>query len=347
VIVVRQRRKRIGSARDEHAHHLDVPGLRRPEQRCRARAERRIADRMRALHDGLLERRVRIGARGKQCARDVDGRQRSHWRRRAAPVPDRQAMHVDGRVQRAHAGLGIDDIRIGAGLDEHGRKFVVRVDDRDDGRRRAVGVLGIEIGAGLDERLAGRERILTRGVHDRRPLAERQYRLPEPAACVCHRGRTRVDVRAVRHEHAHNLGMILSRRENQRRFAIPTVARFDFGAVREQRVDHGRIARARGRHQNRLALGQHGAGVGSRAQQCRHRLGEPAVGRRVQRREPIAIGRIRVAARFEQRRNERVVTGRGRPVQRRRAVGFGRVDIGALPNEGQRRVVVEGARGDQ
>ena len=62
-------------------------------------------------------------------------------------MPDRQAMHVDGRVQRSHVRFLVADVRIGTLLDQRGRLVVVGVDDRDDQRGRAVGIDEIQIGA--------------------------------------------------------------------------------------------------------------------------------------------------------------------------------------------------------
>ena len=75
-----------------------------------------------------------------QPAHDVHAVERSCRPRVRPPVPDGQPVHVDGGVQRTHAGVFVHDVRIGAGVDEERGEVVVRVDDRDHERGCAIGI---------------------------------------------------------------------------------------------------------------------------------------------------------------------------------------------------------------
>jgi len=177
-----------------------------------------VAGRVDALHQNRLQPRVRIRAVFEQQADDLEACRAVVGVRRVAPEHPRQRAHVDGRVQRRHAG-GVGDIRIRAGLNQELRGVVVRVDDCKHQRRRAVRIRKIEARTRVDEHARRVDCSLTRGKHQRRPLAARQDDEPGLTAWKVREVRAPVEVGAVRDQELHDVRVIPCRRPDQRGLA--------------------------------------------------------------------------------------------------------------------------------
>ncbi len=108
---------------------------------------------------GLPELGVRIRAVLEQLLHDVRARKQADGFRVRPAVADRETVHVDGGIQRAHSAR-VDDVRIRAGVDQRRSELVVRIDDRDHERGRAVWIREIQVSAAGDQGLARFEGIL-------------------------------------------------------------------------------------------------------------------------------------------------------------------------------------------
>ena len=78
-----------------------------------------------------------------------------------------ERVHIDGRVQRG-APEFIRDVRIRAMLQQINREIVMRVDDRHHQRTGSVGIGQVQVRARLHQHLCRFERILPRGIEQRR-----------------------------------------------------------------------------------------------------------------------------------------------------------------------------------
>ena len=132
---------------------------------------------------------------------------------------------------------------------------------------------------------------------------------------ACER-RAPVDVGAVRRRAADRVGMILGRRPVRAPSRRSTSRRASTLAPRvEQRFERVGHARARGRHEHRLAFGQHGVRVGAGLEQRVRDRGVAVHRRELQRRHAVAVGRARVGAGASSSLQQLGVAVRG-PVQR-------------------------------
>ena len=95
---------------------------------------------MLALHEGGLQRRVRVGLLLEQQPDDVHGVEFARGVGIRTPVPHGEPVHVDRGVQRAHPGGRVHDVRVGAGVEQQLREVVMGVDDGENERGGAVGI---------------------------------------------------------------------------------------------------------------------------------------------------------------------------------------------------------------
>ena len=273
-----------------------------------------------------------------------------------------QAVHVHGRIERAHAG-NVHDVGIGALLDQHGGQVVVRVDDREHERAGADALLGglelvrlqrnvglrerdgVQVRAEIGQRARGVDRAFSRREHERRPPATRKRRVGSAAARKLEDRRIErrgpgVDVRARFSEDTNRVGVILGGRPHHRRLAEPALARVDVGAAADEQLHGCRIAGTRRGQQYRLAF----SGFRSRARagfQQRIEDLDAAVGRRqCDRGDAVSVGGLRIGARAQQRLDQIDVVCPDREMERRGAIGLRDVDVRARAEQRPHRFAV-------
>jgi hypothetical protein len=100
------------------------------------------------------------------------------------------------------------------------------------------------------------------------------------------------------------------------------------GAAVEQQLHRGRIARVRGEHEHRFAFGgEHGVRVLARVEQAADGGGTAVHRGEIDRPHTLAVHRVHVGARREQRVHHRDIVALHGPVQRRHAVELGGIHV--------------------
>ena len=201
--------------------------------------------------------------------------------------------------------LVVDDVRIGAGVEQQRRELVVRVDDRDDERRGAVGIGEIEIRAAVDERLAGASAFSRAAYISGVQSPSGRTDWPARRCSRLEREQRRAAV---------EIGAVLERARGPRRrgsraaaqisgaLAVPVLARLESRAVREQRVATTRPSpcapRSSARSRPRAARRSRRRRPSSSASMI---AASPFDRGQLQRRHAVAIRGVRVGAGGEQR----------------------------------------------
>ena len=76
-----------------------------------------------------------------------------------------------------------------------------------------------------------------------------------------------MQVRSGLNEESCRSHVVVRRGPHQRGLTAPPLLHLHIGAVGQQHLDDGSVARPGSRHQDRLAVGHHSVGVGTRLQQ--------------------------------------------------------------------------------
>ncbi len=181
---------------------------------------------------------------------------------------------LDGGPQR-RAAVPVDDLDVGALVDEIPRHVDVVVRDGHEQRRDAVRVGVFDVGAGREQNLRRFDPAVARRVQQRRhragnekarsaigqaaaddadAVAEAGHRVRQNPVRRRSRARLHVDLRATIDQQLDDVGMVVPDGHHQRRLLERRIARVDGGAAIEQRLDRVDVADLRRGHQRRFAL---------------------------------------------------------------------------------------------